>query len=62
MKRKVVGTTQDIGVQAVVTPQDLVGLGGVIAVLSGILFAIVVLPVMIKGRNKENSSEVLNHD
>ncbi len=50
MKRKVVGTTQDIGVQAFVTPQDLVGLGGVVAVLSGVLFAIVVLPVMIKGR------------
>jgi len=52
MKRKVVGTTQDIGVHAWLTPQDLVGLGGVIAVLSGILFAIVVLPVMFKGRNK----------
>lgn len=51
MKRKVVGTTQDIGVQAFVTPQDLVGLGGVIAVLSGILFAAVVLPVMFRGRN-----------
>ncbi|ATX81580.1 Heme/copper-type cytochrome/quinol oxidase, subunit 1 [Mariprofundus ferrinatatus] len=50
MKRKVVGTTQDIGVQAVLTPQDLVGVGGVIAVLSGVLFAIVVLPVMLKGR------------
>jgi hypothetical protein len=61
MKRKVVGTTQDIGVQAFVSPQDLVGLGGVIAVLSGILFAVVVLPVMIKGRNKI-TSEVLNHD
>ncbi len=52
MKRKVVGTTQDIGVQTFISPQDLVGLGGVIAVLSGILFAVVVLPVMIKGRNK----------
>jgi len=62
MKRKVIGTTQDIGVQTLITPQDLVGLGGVIAVLSGILFAMVVLPVMIKGRNNENSSEVLNHD
>jgi heme/copper-type cytochrome/quinol oxidase subunit 1 len=51
MKRKVVGTTQDIGVQAFVTPQDLVGLGGVVAVLSGVLFAIVVLPVLIKGRS-----------
>jgi hypothetical protein len=50
MKRKVVGTTQDIGVQAFISPQDLVGIGGVIAVLSGILFAAVVLPVMIKGR------------
>ena len=55
MKRKVVGTTQDIGVQAVVSPQDLVGLGGVIAVLSGVLFAIIVLPVMLKGRDKSNS-------
>ncbi|MFQ5519088.1 MAG: cbb3-type cytochrome c oxidase subunit I, partial [Mariprofundus sp.] len=35
MKRKVVGTTQDIGVQTLISPQDLVGLGGVIAVLSG---------------------------
>ena len=52
MKRKVVGTTQDIGVQAMITPQDLVGAGGVIAVLSGILFAAVVLPVMIKGRSE----------
>jgi len=52
MKRKVVGTTQDIGVHAWLTPQDLVGLGGVIAVLSGILFAIVVLPVMFKGRSE----------
>jgi len=51
MKRKVVGTTQDIGVQAFITPQDLVGVGGVVAVLSGVLFAVVVLPVMIKGRN-----------
>jgi len=50
MKRKVVGTTQDIGVQALITPQDLVGLGGVVSVLSGILFAIVVLPVMFRGR------------
>jgi len=50
MKRKVVGTTQDIGVHTWISPQDLVGLGGVIAVLSGILFAIVVLPVMIRGR------------
>jgi cytochrome c oxidase subunit 1 len=50
MKRKVVGTTQDIGVQALITPQDLVGLGGVLSVLSGILFAIVVLPVMFRGR------------
>ena len=52
MKRKVVGTTQDIGVHAWLTPQDLVGLGGVLAVLSGILFAVVVLPVMLKGRNE----------
>jgi heme/copper-type cytochrome/quinol oxidase subunit 1 len=50
MKRKVIGTTQDIGVQSFISPQDLVGIGGVIAVLSGILFAVVVLPVMIKGR------------
>lgn len=53
MKRKVVGTSQDIGVQAFVTPQDLVGLGGVVAVLSGVLFAIVVLPVLIKGRTED---------
>jgi len=52
MKRKVVGTTQDIGMQSMITPQDLVGIGGVIAVLSGLLFAFVVLPVMLKGRNK----------
>ncbi len=58
MKRKVVGTTQDIGVQTFVSPQDLVGLGGVIAVLSGILFAIVVLPVMLKGRNNKKAGEV----
>jgi len=51
MKRKVVGTTQDIGVHAWVSPQDLVGLGGVIAVLSGILFAVVILPVMFRGRD-----------
>ncbi len=55
MKRKVVGTTQDIGVQAWITPQDLVGAGGVIAVLSGILFAAVVLPVMLKGRSETES-------
>lgn len=55
MKRKVIGTTQDIGVQAWITPQDLVGLGGVLAVLSGVLFAIVVLPVMLRG-NKQNDS------
>ena len=55
MKRKVVGTTQDIGVHAWVTPQDLVGLGGVIAVLSGILFAAVVLPVMLRGRRGATS-------
>lgn len=54
MKRKVVGTTQDIGVEAFITPQDLVGLGGVVAVLSGVLFAAVVLPVLIKGRNAES--------
>ncbi|MFQ5582344.1 MAG: cbb3-type cytochrome c oxidase subunit I [Mariprofundaceae bacterium] len=53
MKRKVVGTTQDIGIQAFVTPQDLVGIGGVVAVLSGILFAIVVLPVMFRGKSRE---------
>ena len=56
MKRKVVGTTQDIGVQAFITPQDLVGVGGVVAVLSGVLFAVVVLPVMIKGRNSSNDT------
>jgi len=55
MKRKVVGTTQDIGVHAWLTPQDLVGLGGVIAVLSGILFAVVVLPVMFRGRAEEKA-------
>ncbi|GAV19385.1 cytochrome C and Quinol oxidase polypeptide I [Mariprofundus micogutta] len=54
MKRKVVGTTQDIGIQGMITPQDLVGVGGVVAVLSGILFAFVVLPVMIKGRKNAN--------
>jgi len=52
MKRKVVGTAQDIGVHTWITPQDMVGLGGVIAVLSGILFAAVVLPPMIRGRNR----------
>jgi len=52
MKRKVVGTAQDIGVHTFISPQDLVGLGGVIAVLSGILFAIVVLPVIFKGRHE----------
>ncbi|MDQ6962329.1 MAG: cbb3-type cytochrome c oxidase subunit I [Mariprofundaceae bacterium] len=52
MKRKVVGTTQDIGIQSWITPQDLVGAGGVIAVLSGILFAAVVLPIMLKGRQE----------
>ncbi|PJA31431.1 MAG: hypothetical protein CO187_09460, partial [Zetaproteobacteria bacterium CG_4_9_14_3_um_filter_53_7] len=57
MKRKVVGTTQDIGVQAMISPQDLVGVGGVIAVLSGILFAVVVLPVMIKGRKVKSEVE-----
>jgi len=55
MKRKVVGTTQDIGVHTWLTPQDLVGLGGVIAVLSGILFAVVVLPVMFRGGAAEKS-------
>jgi len=55
MKRKVVGTTQDIGIQAFITPQDLVGIGGVIAVLSGILFAAVVLPIMLKGRKVEKT-------
>jgi len=58
MKRKVVGTTQDIGVQSLISPQDLVGAGGVIAVLSGILFAAVILPVMMKGRNQGNAGEV----
>jgi len=57
MKRKVVGTTQDIGVQAWVTPQDLVGLGGVVAVLSGVLFAVVVLPVLIRGRSAAQNTE-----
>jgi len=51
MKRKVVGTTQDLGMaQHALSPQDLVGLGGVIAVLSGILFAVVVIPVLKRGR------------
>jgi len=57
MKRKVVGTTQDIGVQSLITPQDLVGIGGVVAVLSGVLFAAVVLPVMLKGRSVAVTSE-----
>ncbi len=57
MKRKVVGTTQDIGVHTWITPQDLVGLGGVIAVLSGILFAAVVLPVMLRGRNNPEDND-----
>lgn len=56
MKRKVVGTTQDIGVQTFVTPQDLVGLGGVVAVLSGVLFAVVVLPVLIRGRQEASAT------
>ena len=55
MKRKVVGTTQDIGVQAFITPQELGGLGGVVAVLSGVLFAVVVLPVLIKGRQEDSA-------
>lgn len=52
MSRKVVGTTQDIGQIGIgfITPQNLVGIGGVVAVLSGVLFAIVVLPVLLKGR------------
>lgn len=57
MKRKVVGTTQDIDVHTWITPQDLVGIGGVIAVLSGILFAAVVLPVMFRGRNSPENNE-----
>lgn len=57
MKRKVVGTAQDIGVHAWITPQDLVGIGGVIAVLSGVLFAAVVLPVMLKGRIRTTESD-----
>jgi len=57
MKRKVVGTAQDIGVHTWITPQDLVGLGGVIAVFSGILFAVVVLPVMLRGRRDEGSHD-----
>ncbi len=58
MKRKVVGTTQDLGMQAIVSPQDLVGVGGVIAVLSGLLFAAVVLPVMFKGRKASSDKGV----
>lgn len=50
MKRKVVGTTQNLGIHTWITPQDLVGIGGVIAVLAGILFAVVVLPPMLRGR------------
>lgn len=57
MKRKVVGTTQDIGVQGIITPQDLVGIGGVVAVLSGVLFAVVVLPVLLKGRVNAKKAE-----
>lgn len=57
MKRKIVGTAQDIGIQSIITPQDLVGLGGVIAVLSGILFAAVVLPIMLKGPQKSKEEE-----
>jgi len=58
MKRKVVGTTQDIGDLgfAFITPQNLVGIGGVVAVLSGVLFAIVVLPVLLKGRNTSEAA------
>lgn len=52
MKRKVVGTTQELDIHALVTPQDLVGIGGVIAVVSGILFAAVVLPILFKGRGR----------
>jgi len=54
MSRKVVGTTQDIGHIGFgfITPQNLVGIGGVVAVLSGVLFAIVVLPVLLKGRTE----------
>lgn len=65
MKRKVVGTAQDIGDLgfAFITPQNLVGIGGVVAVLSGVLFAVVVLPVLLKGRQSsgtENSAEQSN--
>jgi cytochrome c oxidase subunit 1 len=58
MKRKVVGTTQDIGDIGIafITPQNLVGVGGAVAVLSGLLFAIVVLPVMMKGRSGNASA------
>ncbi|MDX8395122.1 MAG: cbb3-type cytochrome c oxidase subunit I [Mariprofundaceae bacterium] len=47
MKRKVIGTTQDIGTEL---PQHLIGVGGAVAVLSGVLFAIVVLPPLLRGR------------
>ncbi len=50
MKRKILGTTQDLQIHTLVSPQDLIGVGGVVSVLSGILFAVVVLPVMLRGR------------
>jgi len=56
MKRKILGTTQDLQIQSFISPQDLIGVGGVISVLSGILFAVVVLPVMLRGRKTGNHS------
>jgi len=50
MKRKILGTTQDLQIHSLISPQDLIGVGGVVSVLSGILFAIVVLPIMLRGR------------
>ncbi len=56
MKRKVLGTTQDLQIHSFISPQDLIGVGGVISVLSGILFAVVVLPVMLRGRKTATHS------
>jgi len=59
MSRKVVGTTQNIGEIGFgfITPQNLVGIGGVVAVLSGVLFAIVVLPILIRGRHGSQAAQ-----
>jgi len=56
MKRKVLGTTQDLQISSFISPQDLIGVGGIVSVLSGILFAVVVLPVMFRGRKTTNHS------